>query len=482
MSHSKVFSGVIWASVQRFGNLAISFVSTMVMARLLSPNEFGVIGMLMFFLALAQTFVDSGLGAALVQKKELDILDTSTAFYVNIILSSVLYCILFLCAPAISRFYNLEIVCPLLRVMGLTLFIQGFTLVQSSICQKELQFKTLSICNLIGSITLAIIGICAALAGCGVWSFVIRSLSGSLISSILLWKASNWRPKFIFSRDRLKHLFNFGGFMLLSSLCITISNNVQSLVIGKMFSPSILGKFTQAKTLRNIPADSIQQVIGQVLFPEFSKHQDHDEIIKDKLNKSVYILSFLVIPMMLLCIIIAKPLILFFYGEKWIEAVPYFQILCIGGIPYCIQDVNINVIKAKGKSRTLFYLNLVKAFVFCGMTIVGGIYYGLQGLLYMAVIYNVLAYLCFAIVGTGIIKTNICEQLKAISKCLFYACIPFVVSIYLNSYLEVYMAFIRITVISFIYIIIYLCVSWMCKSEALKYLLHQVSITHKTSN
>ncbi len=473
MAKSKVFSGVIWASFQRFGNIAISFVSTMVMARLLTPEDFGTIGMLTFFLAITQTFVDSGFGSALIQKKEINHLDTNTVFYINLGLSVIMYTILFFSAPLIADFYNTEIVCPLLRVMGLVLLIQGVTLIQQVLFQKDMNFKVLSLCNVSGSVVLAIVGIVAALAGCGVWSFVIRSLAGTVTTSILLWISSKWRPGSSFSMDSFRQLFNFGGFILLSSLCTTISNNFQTLIIGKLFTPSILGNFTQARTLRNIPSDSIQQVMGQVLYPEFSRYQDNNTTIKDKLDKSVYILSYLVVPMMLLCVLIAKPLILFFFGSKWIQAIPYFQILCLGGIPLCLQDVNINVIKAKGRSKILFIINAVKVVVFCAMIISASKIWGMYGLLWVMVIYALLAYLCFAIVGTHCIKSTIYAQLINIAKCLFFAGIPFFLLFFLTEFTESWNVFLQILTFSVLYFVIYVVISWIFRSEALLYLVRQ---------
>ena len=323
MATSKVFNGVIWASVQRFGNLGISFISNMVMARLLTPDDFGTIGMLLFFIAMAQAFVDSGFGAALIQKKEITNEDVCTVFYVNMGISFIAYIILFISAPYIADFYSVPILCDLLRVQSVVVLIQGFTLIQSVQLTKKLDFKRLSVCNLIGTFVLALTGITAAYNGMGVWSLVIRTLAGTITTSIMLWTIGHWRPSLIFSTESFKRLFNFGGFMLLSSLMITISNNIQSLILGKLFAPSVLGNFTQARTLRNISSESISSVIGQVLYPDFSNHQDNDILIKQKLEKSAYLLSYIVSAIMALCILVAEPLINLIYGNQWSEAIPY---------------------------------------------------------------------------------------------------------------------------------------------------------------
>lgn len=435
---SKVLKGVIWASVQRFGNLIISFVSNMVLARLLTPDDFGTVGMLMFFLALAQTFVDSGFGSALIQKKNVTIEDTSTVFYINLSLSVLLYLVLFLTAPAISRFYDIPLLSKLLRVMGVTVLIQGFSIIQSTQLVKKLDFKKLSICNILGTTVLAVSGIVSALLGCGVWSLVIRSIAGALATTILLWIFCDWRPVRIFSIKSFKELFGFGGFMLLSSTLITISNNIQSMIIGKLFAPRTLGNFTQARTIRNIASEGISSVVGQVLYPDFSNHQDNNSVIQDKLNRSVYLLSYVVVPMMFLCATIAEPLIHLVYGNQWDEAIPYFQILCIGGIPICLQDVNINVIKAKGHSKALFICNFIKIATYIAMMLLGAKLGGIFGFIWAMVIYSFVAYLAFAIIGTYYIDTNIFAQISNVFKCVALSIIP-VFSIWLinNSRLNI---------------------------------------------
>lgn len=475
MSNSKVFNGIIWASIQRFGNLGISFISNIVMARLLTPDDFGTIGMLLFFIALAQTFVDSGFGSALIQKKEITKEDTSTVFYINMMISVFAYVILFISAPYIAQFYNIPILCDLLRVQSLVVLIQGFTLIQSVQLTKKLDFKKLSICNLIGTIILAISGIIAAYWGMGVWSLVIRTLAGTITTSILLWAIGQWKPIWVFSLDSFKRLFSFGGFMLLSSLMITISNNIQSLILGKFFTPSTLGNFTQARTLRNISSDSISSVIGQVLYPDFSNHQDNDLLIKEKLEKSAYLLSYLVSAIMAICILTAEPLINLLYGNQWNEAIPYFQILCLGGLSICLQDININVIKAKGKSRTLFICNFIKVTCYIVAMIVGAKVGGIYGFIWVMVIYTTLAYIIFAILGTHYIRTNILGQIKAILKSISISLITYGIIYNINILFNLtdYINWLLIDV--FLFLLFFSVISYISKCEAFLYLLKKLT-------
>lgn len=471
MTYSKIFRGVIWASIQRFGNLGISFVSNMVLARLLTPGDFGTIGMLMFFIAMAQTFVDSGFGAALIQKKVVTLKDVNTVFFINMGMSVFTYIVLFCTAPVIADFYNIPLLCNLLRVQSLVILIQGFTLIQTVQLQKSLNFKRLSICNLAGSVTLVVTGIVAALLGYGVWSLAIRVVCGTFVTSALLWAYSSWKPSFIFSKDSFKQLFGFGGFMLLSSIMISISNNIQAMILGKMFKTTTVGNFTQARTLRNIPSESVSTVIGQVLFPDFSNHQNDDLLIKQKLEKSAYLISYVVSCVMALCILVGEPLIKVVYGGQWDEAIPYFQILCLGGLPICLQDININVIKAKGHSLSLFICNFIKITLYVILMILGAKIMGIYGFIWVMVVYSFISYLVFALIGNYYINNSILGQLLKVGKSIGFAIAPMVVVYAIRYILTEYPNhFIWLIAESFLYITFFIMLSAVLKCEAYLYL------------
>lgn len=481
MVQSKVFNGVIWASIQRFGTLAITFVSNMVLARLLTPDDFGTIGMLLFFLALAQTFIDSGFGAALIQKKDITEADINTVFYINMGMSILGYFILFVTAPFIASFYNVPILSKLLRIQSLSLLINGFTLIQTVQLTKKMDFKKLSICNLIGTVALSLSGIGAALLGFGVWSLVIRTLAGAIVTSVMLWSASKWIPKRVFSKQSFKELFSFGGFMLLSNLLTTVSNNFHSMIIGKLFSPSTLGNFTQARTLRNIPSESISSVIGQVLYPDFSNHQDNDTMLKQKLERSAYILSYVVVPLMFFCILVGDNLVHIVYGSQWDEAIPYFKILCLGGIPLCLQDINVNVIKARGRSGILFSWNLVKVIIYCGAMILSGKLWGIYGFVWTMVAYSLLAYLAFAVLATHCINTTIIGQIKRLLSVIGMVSIPTVIVTFVDMLLlsDANM-FVSLIIDTLLFWPLYVLLSYITKCDAFIYLKDNIKkIKHK---
>lgn len=472
MPKSKVFTGVIWASVQRFGTMIISFVTNIVLARLLTPDDFGTIGMLLLFLAIANTFVDSGFGSALIQKKDANQTDFSTVFFINLGLSVVVYAILFFGAPWVARFYDVDILRPLLRAQGLVLILHAFSIIQTAILRKKMDFRKLSICNLVGNIVGSIVGIGAALMGYGVWSLVIRTLVVGLVTSLLLWIIGNWKPLLVFSKQSFKELFGFGGFMLLSSLLATFANNVQTLIIGKMFQQGTLGHYTQAKQLRNIASDSISSVITQVLYPDFSNNQNDDKALSSRLNFSILTISFLTVAIMAICIVTAKPLILLLYGEKWLDCVPYFQLLCVGGCFVSLQDVNINLIAAKGKSKMLFFCNLCKIIVFCVLMVTGAKIGGIYGLLISMIIYALIAFLVFAALSTHCLKCTIWGQLWGIVQCLLLAFVPLVATYLLSQrFLLDLPNIVQVIIDVIVFGIIYLVIASLTKNKALQYLL-----------
>lgn len=472
MESSKVFTGVMWSSIQRFGTMIISFATNIVLARLLTPDDFGTIGMLLLFLAIANTFVDSGLGSAIIQKKDATGIDFSTVFFTNLCLSILVYFVLFIFAPSVSSFYDCDILCPLLRAQGLVLILHAFSIIQTTLLRKWMDFKRLCICYLTANILGSAISIVAALMGYGVWSLVIRTLAVSCLVSLFLWIVNNWKPELVFSVHSFKELFGFGGFMLLSSLLASIANNVQTLIIGKMFLPGILGHYTQARQLRNVASESTSSIITQVLYPDFSNNQHDVKVLSAKLNFSVLTISFIVFALMSFCILVAKPLILLLYGAKWLPCVPYFQLLCVGGCFASLQDVNSNLVAAKGKSKVLFICNVFKIIVFCILMILGANIGGIYGLLGAMIIYSFIAYLVFAILSCHFVGSKLRDQLSSILQCILLAAIPFLIVMLIEHiFLEKFPNIVQVLIVAIVFTSSYLCLAQFTKNRAFLYLL-----------
>ncbi len=482
MATSKVFTGVIWASFQRFGTMIISFVTNIVLARLLTPDDFGTIGMLLLFLAIANTFVDSGFGSALIQKKDANQTDFSTVFFINLGLSFVVYAILFFGAPWVAGFYDVEILRPLLRVQGLVLILNAFCIIQTAILRKKMDFRKLSICNLVSNIVGSVVGIVAALMGYGVWSLVLRTLVVGFVTSLSLWIIGKWKPLLVFSKQSFKELFGFGGFMLLSNIVYSFTNNIQTLVMGKLFNPAVLGNYTQARQLRNVASDSISSVISQVLYPDFANNQTDDKGLLYKLNFSVQIISYFVIALMLICILVADPLIKTLYGEKWVVCIPYFKVLCIAGLFVALQDVNLNIIAAKGKSKLLFFFNLGKLIVFVVFMVVGARIGDVFGLIWGINLYVFVAWLVFAYISTSLLHSSIWSQIKLVLENIILAILPFLVTFLINKVLPITFSNITSLLLSSIcFILLYIGISFVTKNKVFLYVIEKL-INNKHDN
>lgn len=314
----RTISGMLWSFMQKFGTMAIAFVANIVLARLLTPDDYGCIGMLLIFIAVANTFIDGGFGSALIQKKEPTQEDYSTIFYWNLFLSIVLYGILFFTAPFIADFYEISLLTPVLRVQGGVLILNALSIIQCNQLRKQLRFRSIASVNLTASLLSVVITIVLAWIGWGIWALVAQQLLFSLFNAILFWSFNKWVPSFLFSKKSFKELFGFGGFILLSSLINTFCDNIHGVLIGKFFSPAIMGLYTQARKLEEIASTSISSVVNQVAYPVLSEFQNDNLSMIRVLQRFITSLAFLVFPLMMLLILIAKPLIILLYSDKWI--------------------------------------------------------------------------------------------------------------------------------------------------------------------
>lgn len=466
---AKILSGMIWSFVQRFGTMAISFVSNIVLARLLTPDDYGTIGMLMIFIAVANTFVDGGFGSALIQKKEPTQEDYSTIFWWNMFLSIVLYGLLYLGAPAVARFYNLPLVCDVLRVQGIVLIINALSIIQQNQLRKQLKFKRLATVTVISAILSAGAAIILAYIGWGVWALVAQQLMLSGFTAIQLWVLNKWYPLLIFSKESFKQLFGFGGFILASNIINTFCNEFQGLLIGKFFPPSTLGYFTQAKKLDSVISHSISGVIDQVSYPILSEYQYDNKAMIRAIQRLLESLAYLTIPLMLIMILIAEPIIQIVYGEQWMQCVPYFQIYCLAGIATSLQGVPYYAVASKGKSKELFRWTIIKRLFSIASVIIGFIYFEMNGILFGIVLsaWGILianAYLVHKYIGY-----TMGQQLKDLTPIIILNVVSALICLFIKNHIY-YNIYIELLIILVIYICIYTFVSIICKLAPYKYI------------
>lgn len=400
----KTVSGVIWVTVQRFGSIAITFIANVILARLLTPADFGCIGMLMIFIGLSNSFIDGGFGSALIQKKKPTEADYSTVFYWNIFLSVVLYWVLYFSAPSISTFYRTPLLTSVLRVEGVVLILNALGIIQLNTLRKYLNFKKLAIVEVASAIVSLAIAIVAAYKGLGVWSLVIQQIALSGFRTILLWIVNTWRPILVFSLKSFRELFSFGSFILLSNLFGALSNEVQGLLVGRMFNPTIMGLYSQAMRLEASMATAVSGVVDQVTYPVMSSLQEERDKLIMAIKRFIQIPAYLCSFAVGLAIVLAKPIIILIYGDQWIAAVPYFQILCVAALAVCLQGSANNSIAAIGKSRVYFRWTIFKRTLTIVLAVVGILFGKMYGLLWMCVlgawcVYIINAYLVHKHVG-----------------------------------------------------------------------------------
>lgn len=399
----KATSGVIWTAIQKYSVTLITFVSDIILARLLSPYDFGCIEMLAIFMLLSETFVHGGFGAALIQKKRPTQVDYSTIFFWNIGMSTLIYAILFFSAPAIARFYKIPLLSSVLRVQGLVLFVYALNIVQANQLKKQFRFKTIALVTLIASIVSLGVTIAMAYYGFGVWSLVAKNLIATSLTSIFFWFYLKWRPIWVFSWQSFKELFSFGFYMFLSNLVTSFSAKLQGLLIGKVYSPSTMGYYAKASGTEGVASTTISQVLDQVTYPLYAEAQDDLNRLGNIVKRLVLALSYVTFPLMFILLLVAKPMFVLLYTEKWLPSVPYFQVLCIAGLASCLQSVNFHTVSAIGKSKVTFVWTMIKRGVGIACMVGGLALFGMKGILAGAVFNAWFAYF----VNMGLVSKHI---------------------------------------------------------------------------
>lgn len=356
----KVLSNVIWRFAERTGAQLVGFIVSIVLARILLPENYGTIALVTVFTTIMQVFVDSGLGNALIQKKDADDIDFSTVFYTNIVFCLVLYLIIFITAPLIAKLYNDEILTAVTRVLGLTIIISGVKNVQQAYVSRQMIFKKFFFATLIGTIGAGILGILLALNGAGVWALVAQQIFNLTIDTIVLWITVKWRPKRVFSFARLKKLFSYGWKLLASSIIDTVYNNVRQLIIGKLYSSSDLAYYNKAKQFPELIVNNVNTSIDSVLLPTMSQEQENKEKVKMMTRRSIKTSIFIMAPLMVGLAFTANNIITLLLTDKWSASIPYLIVFAVTYMFWPIHTANLNAIKAMGRSDLFLKLEIIK--------------------------------------------------------------------------------------------------------------------------
>ena len=354
---------MIWRFLERCGAQGVTFLVSVVLARLLDPSIYGTVALVTVFTAILQVFVDSGMGNALIQKKDADDLDFSSVFYFNLSACILLYVCMFFAAPLIASFYNMPDLTPVVRVLSLTLIISGVKNIQQAYVSRNLLFKKFFFATLGGTLGAAVIGIWMAWRGYGVWALVAQHLFNATLDTIILWVTVKWRPKKVFSLKRLKGLFSYGWKLLVSALLETGYSNVRSLIIGKLYTSEDLAFYNRGKQFPNLIVSNINASIDSVLLPTMSKEQDNKSRVRDMTRRAIKISTFIMMPLMMGLAVCAEPLIRIVLTEKWMPAAFFLRVFCFTYAFYPIHTANLNAIKAMGRSDLFLKLEVIKKIV-----------------------------------------------------------------------------------------------------------------------
>lgn len=467
----KTLGGFIWRFAERCGAQGVQFVVSIILARLLMPEAFGTISLMMVFINILSVFIDSGMGSALIQKKDADDLDFSTVFYFNLFMCSFMYLILFLCAPLIAEFYNNSELTLLVRVIGLSLLFSGVKSIQQAYVFKNMLFKNFFFSTLIGTVISAVVGITVAYKGYGVWALIFQNLTNNVIDMIIIWCLVKWRPKWMFSFERLKGLFSYGWKLLASALLDTGYNQLRALIIGKVYSTADLAYYTKANNFPSIIITNVNSSIDSVLLPSMSSVQDSVESVKGMTRRAMKTSIYVMAPLLMGLAACGQSVISILLTDKWLPSYPFMVIFCITYVFYPVHTANLNAIKALGRSDLFLKLEIIKKVV--GITaILITFKISVMAMAYSLLVVSVLSQIINSWPNKKLMNYSYLEQLKDILPGILLAafmggCVYCVNFLHLNNWLTL---IIQVPLGA----IIYIGLSALFKLESFTYILNMI--------
>ena len=422
MEKKIVFKNFIWRFAERCGAQLVTFIVSIVLARILAPEDYGTIALVTVFTTILQVFVDSGLGTALIQKKEADDLDFSSVFFFNFAVCLILYIGMFIAAPFIAEFYNDSSLTSVVRVISLTIVISGVKGIQQAYVSRNMMFKRFFFSTIGGTIFSAIFGIVLAYQGFGVWALVAQQLSNTAIDTLILWLTVKWRPKLMFSWNRLKTLLVFGWKLLVSALLDTCYNNLRNLIIGKMYSSADLAYYNQGDKFPKVIVTNINTSIDSVLLPTMSSAQDDRERVKNMTRRAIKTSTYVMAPLMMGLAFCSVPIVHLVLTDKWLPCVPFLRIFCVTYMFYPIHTANLNAINAMGRSDWFLRLEVIKKIV--GMAILlSTMWFGVMAMAYSLLLSSVLSQIINSWPNRKLLGYGYLEQIRDIAPAIILAVI-----------------------------------------------------------
>ena len=456
---------MFWSVSERIGKQFMLMITSIVLARLLNPSDFGLMGMLSIFTSVGQSLIDSGFGSALIQKKDADDVDASSIFYFNLVVSFLLTTLLFLSASRIADFFDQPILAPMTRILSFNFLIISFGVVQTALFTKNMDFKVQLKVSSISVLISGIIAIIMAYFGFGVWSLVAQFITRFAINSLLLWMFSSWRPSLKFSVSSLKNMFAYGSNLLISGLLTTIFDNIYDAFIGKTYSARDLGFYTKARTLEDSATKSTGASLSKVAFSAFSPFQDENASLKKAYRRTIKMSMFIHFPLMIGLITLADPLIRFLLTDKWAPTIPYFQLFCVIGLLHPLQILNLNILKVKSKTNVYLRLNIIKKTLIL-ISILLTFRKGIIGLLVGRIIVDIISYFINSFYSERLIGYSQIDQIKDISKSFVLAFIMGISIIIFDS-INMQNLLIRLIINSLLGVLVYAFLNYLIKSPEL---------------
>lgn len=465
----KAKSGMLWSFLNQGTTQIINFAITLLLARLLMPEDYGLIGLISVFIVIGRSLTDAGFSSSLIRTKKVDDGDYSTVFFINLLSSIILYIIIFFSSPYIADFFEEPVLENLIKIMALIFLINASSIVQSTKLNKSLQFKEQFKLQLIALIISSGFAVYLALNDYGVWSLVIKDISYALLASIQLWIYSRWIPKLRFDINKLKYHFNFGYKLLIADIISKIFNNSYNVVIGKFISTSQLGLFTRAKSMEELPNNIIFNAINKVLYPLLAEVNENDEKLKRVYRQIMSLVALFTIPILVYMSLIAEPLFVFLLTDKWVGAVPYFQILIIVALLSPFQKYNLNICKIKGRSDLVLQLSVVE-YLLIFISLFSVVYYGIYGLLWGMVLATTITVVYTSFKAGKLINYSVKEQFSDIFKPFFTSVILGIITYFLLKFTAIgsMSNFYILIISSFSFFSIYLIMGYMWNKNKFK--------------
>ncbi|PMC81594.1 lipopolysaccharide biosynthesis protein [Anaerococcus hydrogenalis] len=467
MAIVNVMKNFLWRFAERSGAQIVTFIVSIILARLLSPKDYGTIALVTVFLAIMQVFVDSGLGSALIQKKNADDLDFSSVFIFNFIVCIILYILMFFAAPLIAKFYDDKNLVAIIRVISITILISGVKGIQQAYVSRNMLFKKFFFSTIGGTVFSAFLGIFMAYKGFGVWAIVAQQLSNTAIDTLILWITVEWRPKFIFSWKRLKSLLSFGWKLLISALLDTTYNNLRNLIIGKLYSPADLAFYNQGDKFPKVIITNINASIDSVLLPTMSREQDNKDKVKSMTRRAIKTSTYLMAPMMMGLAFCSDNIVRLVLTEKWIECVPYLRIFCITYMFWPLHTANLNAINSLGRSDWFLRLEIIKKIM--GLTVLLlTMWHGVMVMAYSLLLTSVLSQIINSWPNRKLINYSYIEQLQDILPSIL-------ISVFMGICVSLVNIFklpilIKLIIQIILGVLIYISMSEFLKLESYKYI------------